>query len=37
MSLDTVQRILELLDLELDIRENRMLPTFDELLDNEGL
>jgi len=37
MSLATLQRILELLDLELDLKERRALPTLDELAGNDGL
>jgi transcriptional regulator with XRE-family HTH domain len=34
LSLATLQRILEMLDLELELRERSPLPTLDELLDN---
>jgi transcriptional regulator with XRE-family HTH domain len=37
LSLATLQRILQLLDLELELKEHSMLPTLDELLDNDGL
>ncbi len=37
MSLSTLQRILELLDLELELKERRALPTLDELAGNDGL
>jgi len=37
MSLATLQRILNLLDLELDLKERRVLPTLDELAGSGGL
>jgi|JFJP01.1.fsa_nt_gi transcriptional regulator with XRE-family HTH domain len=37
MSLATLQRILNLLDLELDLKERRALPTLDELAGSGGL
>lgn len=37
MSLATLQRILELLDLELDLSERRALPTLDDLAGSDGL